>query len=510
MSSNVSSNNKRIAKNTLFLYFRMMFIMIITLYTSRVVLDKLGIVDFGINNVVGGLASMFTFFSSSLANASQRFLNIELGKNDMAGANRVFNQHLVIYLSFIAIVFLMAETIGLWFVLNKLNIPPERVVAAVWVYQFTVFSLCITLLGIIFNSLIIAHEDMKIYSYIGIYEGIAKLVIAFAISIVAFDRLICYTALLMCVSLSVQFFYAYYCFKHYQECYLKLSWEKQAFKETLPLVSWNLVGTAVYAINHQGINLLLNMFFGPAVNAARAVSMQINNAINNFGTNFYTSVRPQITKSYASGDFDYMNKLFFYSSKYSVFLLWMLCLPVMLNIDMILDLWLTDVPEYTNTFTIWILAYSVVDILNNPIWSIALSVGKLKRYISIGSSVFLSAFPISYICLKLGASPTSVFIVLFVVRLIYLLVVVKLIRTYISFSIKEYVSKVVCRCLSVIALSSLMSYLACLVLPQSLIGFIIKIAVCLLVVAFTVWICGMTHAEQMQILKVVKNRIKIL
>lgn len=494
--SETASNNKRIAKNTLFLYFRMMFIMLITLYTSRVVLDKLGIVDYGINNVVGGLAGMFTFFSSSLANASQRFLNIELGKKDVLGAQRVFNQHFVIYLCFIAAVLLLAETVGLWFVLNKLVIPPERLTAAIWVYQFTIISLCVTLLGIIFNSVIIAHEDMKVYSYIGIYEGIAKLLIAFAISIVPFDRLICYAALLMCVSLSTQIFYACHCFKHYQECKLNLCWEKNAFKETFPLISWNLVGTAVYAINHQGTNLLLNMFFGPVVNAARAVSMQINHAIMNFGTSFYTSVRPQITKSYAAGDFEYMNKLFFYSSKYSVFLLWMLCLPVMLNIEQILHIWLVDIPEYTGIFTIWILAYSMVDILNNPIWSIALSVGKLKKYISIGSSVFLCAFPISYVCLKMGTSPTSVFIILFLVRLVYLFVVIKIIRTYISFSLKEYLHKVILKSLGVLTISGLLSLVIGSFMPQTFIGLILNVGVCLFVIASTIWFLGVNRKER--------------
>lgn len=506
--SESSSNNKRIARNTLFIYFRMMFIMLITLYTSRVVLDKLGIIDYGINNVVGGLAGMFTFFSSSLANASQRFLNIELGKKDFLGAKRVFNQHFVIYLCFIAAVLLLAETVGLWFVLNKLVIPPERLVAAVWVYQFTIISLCITLLGIIFNSVIIAHEDMKVYSYIGIYEGVAKLIIAFAISVVPFDRLICYAALLMCVSLSTQFFYAYHCFKHYQECKLSLCWDKQAFKETLPLVSWNLVGTAVYAINHQGTNLLLNMFFGPVVNAARAVSMQINHAIMNFGSSFYTSVRPQITKSFAAGDFEYMNKLFFYSSKYSVFLLWMLCLPVMLNIDQILGLWLVDVPEYTSVFTIWILAYSMVDILNNPIWSIALSIGKLKKYITIGSGVFLCAFPISYVCLKMGASPTSVFIVLFLVRLVYLFVVIKIIRTYISFSLKEYFHKVILKSLGVLAISGLVSLVIDSFMPQTLIGLILNVGVSLFIIASVIWVVGVNHSERIQVLSFVKNKLK--
>lgn len=504
----VTSNNQRIAKNTLFLYFRMMFIMLITLYTSRVVLDKLGIVDYGINNVVGGLAGMFTFFSSSLANASQRFLNIELGKNDIIGAKRVFNQHLVIYLCFIGGVLLLAETIGLWFVLNKLVIPQDRLVASLWVYQLTIVSLCVTLLGIIFNSLIIAHEDMKIYSYVGIFEGIAKLAIAFMISIVASDRLIWYSILLLLISITTQFLYAFHCFKHYLECRLDLRWEKKAFKETLPIVSWNLIGTAVYAINHQGTNLLLNVYFGPVVNAARAISLQINNAISNFGTSFYTSVRPQITKSYAAGDFEYMNKLFFYSSKYSVLLMWMLCLPIMLNIDQILSIWLVDVPEYTNVFTIWILAYSIVDILNNPIWSIALSIGKLKRYIMIGSSVFLSAFPISYLCLEIGASPTSVFVVLFIVRVVYLLVVIKIIRSYISFSIKEYFNKVIVKILGVVLVSGLMSYVLSLFISQTFMGLVLNMFQCLFCVILTTWILGLNVSERLQLLMLIKNKIK--
>ena len=503
-----SANNKRIAKNTLSLYFRMMFIMLITLYASRVVLEKLGIIDYGINNAVGGLAVMFTFFSSSLANVSQRFLNIELGRKDLKGAKRVFNQHFVIYLCFIVAVLFLAETLGLWFILNKMVIPPERLVAALWVYQFTVISLCITLLGIIFNAVIIAHENMKVYSYIGIFEGIAKLLIAFAISVVPFDKLICYAALLMCVSMSTQFFYAYHCFKYYQECKLQLSWNINVFKETLPLISWNIVGTAVYAVNHQGTNLLLNMYFGPAVNAARAVAMQINHAIMNLGTGFYTAVRPQITKSYAAGDYDYMNKLFFNSSKYSVFLLWMLCLPVMLNINEILELWLVDVPQYTGIFTVWILAYSIVDILNNPIWSIALSIGKLKKYIMIGSSVFLCAFPISYICLEKGASPTSIFITLFIVRIVYLFAVVKIIRTYIPFSLKEYFREVIFRSFVVLTISGFISLAIHLLIPQSFTGLLLNVGFSLLVIALSVWFLGINHSERLHFLSFLKRKFR--
>ena len=378
-------NSKRIAKNTIFLYIRMLFIMFITLFTSRVILDKLGIEDFGINNVVGGLAMMFTFFSSSLTNATQRFLNIELGIKNSLGANRVFNQHLIIYVIIICIVILLAETIGLWIVINKLVIPSERLSAALWVYQFTIISLAITLIGIVFNSMIIAHEDMKIYSYVGILDGILKLVIAYAICVLPFDRLITYSFLLLTVTLLVQGSYAYYCFKNYKECKLHFIWNKKSIKDTFSFISWNVVGTAIYATKDQGTNLLLNIYFGPTVNAARAIAYQVSSAVSSFGVNFYTSVRPQIVKSYSNGNVDYLNKLFFKSSKYSIFLMWIVILPVILCIDTLLELWLVEVPFQTNIFIVWVLADSMLALLTNPTWSIALATGKLKKYTLIGN-----------------------------------------------------------------------------------------------------------------------------
>lgn len=440
--SDTSFKSKRILRNTAFLYIRMLFLLFVTLYTSRVLLDKLGFEDYGIFNLVGGLAAMFVFFSSSLVNATQRFLNVELSKGDIKKANTILNQHLILYAGIALLVIVISELVGVWFVKNELQIPSERVDTAVWVFRFTMWSLAITLLGIVFDSEIIAHEDMNVYSYVGLLEGVAKLAIVFVISNASFDRLFLYALLLAGVTVLAQVVYMAYALSHYAECSIRFVFDKNILKETSSLLGWNLVGTAVYALNDFGLNVLLNLFFGPVVNAARALSYQVNAALNNFSTNIFVSVRPQIVKSYASKDYDYLLKLFYNSSKYSFFFLFVMSLPIIFNMDGILHVWQKSVPEYTNIFTILILVYSLVNILTNPIWTLALAVGNLKKYICVGSSVFLLIFPISYIVLKMGALPFYVIVVMIVIRSIYLFVVLKIIKEYIEFTFVDYFKKV--------------------------------------------------------------------
>lgn len=486
----------------------MAVLMVISLFTARVLLDKLGVEDYGIYNVVGGLAGMFTFFSSSLTNASQRYLNIALGKQDIQEASLIVRQHFTLYMVICIIVVVAAETIGLWFVCKKLVIPPARLDAAIWVYQFWVVSLCATLIGIVFNSQIIAHEDMNVYSYIGIYEGISKLVICYMVSICSIDRLIMYGLLLLVVTMSVQIFYFLYCKRHYVETRLKLLWNKGMLKETSSLVGWNTVGTLVYAVNDTGINILLNMFFGPAVNAARAVSMQVSMALNNFSTNFYTAVRPQLTKSYAAQDWNYLFKLFYGSSKYSFYLLWIFALPISFSIDEILAVWLKVVPEYTGTFTILVLTYSLVNILNNPIWTLALAVGKLKRYIGIGSAVFLAIFPLSYIALKCGCSPSFVFVIMVVVRIVYLLVVLKIIHRYVAYSYKDYMNNVVLPIAKVVFLTTFVAYGLSLILKGN---FLLAVSYCIVVgmlSCLAIWQFGIDKNERTFTLNMIKNELR--
>lgn len=506
----MSSTNKSkiIAKNTFFLYIRMFILMFISLFTARVLLDKLGVEDYGIYNVVGGLAGMFTFFSSSLANASQRFLNIELGTGLINNAKNIFSQHFTLYIVICVGVVVISETIGLWFVYNKLVIEETRLYAALWVYQFMVISLCVTLIGIIFNSAIIAHEQMNVYSFVGIFEGVSKLLICYLLSISNFDKLILYGFLLLVVTLVTQAYFAYYSLKHYEECKLRFLWNKKILKETSSIIGWNTIGTLVYAINDAGVNIMLNLFFGPIVNAARAISFQISTSLNNFSTNFFVSVRPQITKSYATRDFDYLLKLFYGSSKYSFYLLWIFSLPIMLAIDAILKFWLKVVPQYTSDFTIWVLIYSLINVLNNPVWSVALSVGKLKRYIGVGSLIFFMVFPISYIALYIGFSPVSIFIVMVVVRSVYLIVVLSIIKRFIPFSVNEYLRFVIYPILKVIVLTIFISYVLRIFLNGNILITIIFCLISIISTAISIWFCGINNEEKFFILSSLKEKFK--
>lgn len=504
----MEEKSKRILKNTTFLYIRMLVLMLITLYTSRVLLDKLGIEDFGIYNVVGGLTVMLIFFRSSLSNATQRFLNVELGRGDTVRAQCVFAQHFTLYVIVALLVLLVGETIGLWFVYNKLVIPVDRLVAAVWVYQFTLVSLCSTLVGIVYDSEIIAHEDMNVYSYIGIFEGLAKLAIAYAISMSHFDRLIVYGFLMMLLSLFVQCFYAFYSSHHYKESRIGFIWDRKLLKDTSSIVGWNTVGTAIYAINDSGVNILLNLFFGPAVNAARAVSYQVSNAVNGFATNFFVSVRPQIVKSYAAGDNAYLMKLFYNSSKFSFFMLWLFCLPLCFSIDPILHLWLKQVPDYTGIFTVWVLAYSLVNALNNPVWAVVLAVGKLKSYISIGSSVFLLVFPLAYIALRLGSSPVNVFTIMVAVRLLYHAVVLNIIKAYVDFSFRRYLRDVVLPIVFVSFVSLVIVAATHAALPKSLFSTFIFVVLSVAATALCIFFIGISKDERVRLFNIVFGKLK--
>ncbi len=497
--------SKRILKNTLFLYIRMIFLLFVTLFTSRVLLDKLGFVDYGIYNLVGGVAAMFVFFSSSLVNATQRFLNVELGKNDLNKANVIFNQHLLLYIIIAVIVVILSETLGVWFVRNELILPVERIDAAVYVFRFTMYSLALSLVGIAFDAEIIAHEDMNVYSYIGLFEGFSKLLIVYLISVTSIDRLVVYAFLVLVVTILTQTFYMCYSLKSYKECSLRWVYNKVVIKETFSLVGWNFVGTAVYAINDSGVNILLNLFFGPIVNAARAISYQVNAAVNNFSTNFFVSVRPQIVKSYATGDFNYLMTLFWSSSKYSFFLLWLICFPLMINVDYILYLWQGELPQYTSVFTILILVYSLINVLNNPVWSVALAVGKLRRYICLGSGVFLMIFPVAYIALKLGLEPYWVFIIMCVVRAIYLFVVLYIIKEYIPFSFGMYWQEVVFPISKVVAISLLFSFLFPMV--NGIAMLFVFVSMQLILVLILIYILGLKSEERVKISSFVKEKL---
>lgn len=440
---NISRNNKRIAKNTIFLYIRMLVVMCVTLFTSRVILQALGVVDFGIYNVVGGLSSSFIFFSSALTNSTQRYLNIALGKNNINDVKNIFNLSLLIYSVIAILVILVGTLLGTWLITDKLIIPEEKLWDAYIVFYTTLLSLAITFISSVFESVLIARENMKIYAYLGVFDAIAKLGIAYCIHFTTSHKLIFYAFLMVGIQLAQKLFLAIYCLQHYPECRYSFYWNKSLFKNMFAFTGWNIYGSGVWMVNEQGINILLNMYFGPIVNAARGISVSVNNAVNNFSVNFFTAVRPQIVKNYAAGDYDYLKKLVFASSRYSIYLLWILCFPILLKTEYILSLWLGEVPDYAVTFVRWILVYSLFNSLNNPLWSVVLATGRLKKVVLTGSNVFLLAYPISFMFLKHGFSPEIVYPILIVTRVLFLLIVLIITGKTVNISIAEYCNKVI-------------------------------------------------------------------
>ena len=506
--SDQSANNKRIAKNTVFLYIRMLLIMAVSLYTSRVILQTLGVEDFGIYNVVGGLASSFAFFSSSLSNATQRFLNVELGKNDIQGVSRVFSLSLLVYIVIIVVVVIVAECVGIWLLNNKLVIPIERLGAANWVFHTTIIGLAVTLIGSVFDSVLIARENMKIYAYISVVEVFLKLFIVYTLNWVDFDKLKLYAVLFLLAHFFVKMISVLYCIRKYPECKFRPLWDSNMFGNMFRFIGWNGLGTAVWMINEQGINVLLNMFFGPIVNAARGVSAQVSAAVNNFSNNFFTAVRPQIVKSYAGREYSYFIKLINLSSKYSFFLIWLLCLPIIVRSEGILKLWLHDAPEYASEFVQWILLFNCVNVLTNPFWSGVQAIGNMKKYILVGSLLFLSAFPISYVFLKLGWSPIIVFQVLTVVRIVYLFVTIGIFRQLVEFSLADYCKLVIYPIVKVFILSGVLSLMVSPYIGSGLWGILLMTILCMAITLMCIGLVGMSKGERRALIGKVLKMIK--
>lgn len=454
------SQNSRITKNTLFLYIRMLLIMGVTFYTSRVILAALGETDFGIYSVVGGMALMFAFFSSSLSNATQRFLNIALGREDQEEASRVFSLSQASFFLLSLFVLLLAEVIGLWFIYNKLVIPVDRLDAALWVFHATVISLFFTVNGIVFNSVLVARENFQVYAYIGVFEAFAKLAIAVVLSLTDVDRLKLYASLYVGVTIAVQIFYAIYCIHKYEECRVRLYWDKKMFVQLSSFIGWNTFGTVVWTLNSQGINVLINVFFGLSVNAARAVSTQVEAGLGQLNLGFITAVKPQVVKVYATQKYTEFIQLLFDSTRHSFFLMWLIGFPVMLNRDFILRFWLVNVPQGTADFVLWTIIAMIINAFTLPVWNAIQAVGKLGKYTLVSNGVYLLVFPISFFAFELGASAIVFLQIMSLVRIVQVMSILFVLKGYLDFSLKAYVHSVLSPVLQVILFSSLVCFLS--------------------------------------------------
>lgn len=491
-----NSNNKRIAKNTLMLYFRMLIIMLVTLYTSRVVLSALGVVDYGIYNVVGGLVTMMGLLNGAMSVSTQRYLTYELGKGDMLRLKQVFSTCMTIFMILSLIVIILAETIGLWFLYNKMVIPEERMDAACYVYQFSILACILSLITNPFNATIIAHEKMDVYAYVSILEVALKLVIVYLLLVIPTDRLITYGILILASQFIVALCYIIYCWKKFSETHYHFYWDKPLFRELISYSGWNLYGSAAGLIKGQGLNILLNMFFNPAVNAARGIAYQINSAITQFFTNFYTAVRPQITKYYATGEINEMTKLVFRSSKFSFYLIMLISMPIILEAPYIVNLWLGQLPEYVVPFTRLIIAISAIDSMASPLMTTAHATGKIKLYQSSVGTVIILNLPISYLLLKLGGSPMTVFYVSLCISVACLFLRLWIVRRLVNFPVKQYIIEVFGKCVAICVLSLIIPLAVHIILPQSFVSIVVVCSLSIIASIVTIYYVGLEGHEK--------------
>lgn len=388
----------------------MFFTMIVALYTSRVVLQVLGASDYGLYNVIGGILTMFTMFSTSLTIGTQRFLTFALGENNFEKLQRVFSMALALHTSLAIIIFILSETVGLWFFYQYLNIPEGRMTAAFWVYQFTVLGFMVSLVQVPFQSCIISHEKMSVYAYMGIYDAIMKLILVMMLQFISYDKLIVYAVLIFGVNLSSILLYNIYCRRHFEECSFNMSWDTKLAKDFSSYCGWNLIGGSYGFFTNQGINILLNIFCGTLVNAARGISMTINGFVTTFVSNFQVVVNPQIVKLYAAKELDRLYSLIINSCRISEYLYLIVAIPIFIEIEFVLKLWLVDYPPYTPAFVQIILIQSAWAPVNHPIGMLIHATGKMK-WTAIWTGGIILIFPITYILLKMGYSPVTVHIV---------------------------------------------------------------------------------------------------
>ena len=502
-----SENNKRIAKNTLFLYFRMLLTMGISLYTVRIVLDTLGIKDYGIYNIVGGFVSMFAFFRTSMSSATQRFLAFELGCKNYVKLKQTFSLILLIYAGIALLFFILAETIGLWFLNTQMTIPDERMNAANWVYQFSIFSFIVTILTVPYNAIIIARERMNIFAYISIFEVILKLIIVYLLIILPYDKLKIYSVLTLCVTIIITFLYKSYCKKKYEESKYIFYWNKIIFYQLVSFSGWSLFGSLSGVLKNQGINVLLNMFFGPVINAARGIAFQVNNTLVQFVSNFYTSVRPPVIKSYASENRGYTDTLVYYSSKYSYFLLLLLSVPVIIEAPIILNIWLKVLPDYAVIFTRLVIFDALINSISYPLMTLSEATGRIKWYqIIVGTTQMLN-LPVAYWVLSVNYPPQAAFYTTIIISCICIIFRLVILKRTANMNIQKYVGNVIIPIAKVTLFSFVIPIIVLLEINESIFRLIANGLLSMLWTLLIIYTLGMFKAERFWVKRTFMKRI---
>lgn len=483
-------NNKRIAKNTLLLYVRTLFIMLVTLYTSRVVLNTLGVSDYGIYNVVGGVVAMFGFINASMSSATQRYITFALGKGDIADLRKIFSTALQIHVLIAALIVVLGETVGLWFMYTQMQIPADRMNAAFWVLQCSIVSSVVMIISVPYNADIIAHERMSAFAYISIIEAVLRLAIVYLLLAFSYDKLILYAFLTLAVQLLIRFCYSSYCNKHFPESKYRHVWDKSLFKEMTGFAGWGMFSSLSGILSGQGLNMLLNVFFGPVVNAARAVAVQVQNAILQFIGNFQMAINPQITKTYANGEMEDMHKLMFRSARFTFYLLFVVSLPVLFETNFILTVWLKTVPENTVIFLRIMICVSLLYPLSNPLIIANQATGQVRNFQFVSGLILLFILPVSYICLSFGLPAYSVFVVHFIMEFTTLFYRLRLLRSSINIRFIDYFKNVFFRVVLVVAISIIIPIAIYNYMCNTIIRFFLICIICILSVGLSAYTVG--------------------
>lgn len=509
ISNNTSENNKRIARNTAMLYIRMLISILISLYTSRITLQVLGVTDYGIYNVVGGVVAMFTFINGTLSTATQRFITYDLGLGDSEKLSKTFSMVFWSHGVLSMILLLLTEIVGIWMLNTEINIPSERLSSAFWVFQLSCLSMVLTVTQVPYISCIVAHEKMGIYAYFSILDILLRLLLIIILQFVDFDKLILYAILTTSVTAIILCIERFYCLLTFQECHIKMLWDWGRFKEMFSFFGWNLSAQLVYMLRTQGVNILVNMFYGPAMNAARGIAVTVQGTITGFIGNFMMAINPQVVKYYAKQEMESMYVLIRRACKYSTFLMLLLSIPLIIEIDWVLKLWLENPPEYAAEFCRLMLISSIVDTMSSPIFFGTLASGKIKKY-QIVMSIILGMVPLfTYIMFKLGVpayyclySDIAMFGVGIFGRAI-------LTNKVTGFPVIPYIKKSLLPIFGVILLSlpiPIFIYLNMEDTWERLLAVILSSEICLIVV---ICLIGMTKSEKEVLLTTALRKLKI-
>ncbi|WP_271393654.1 MATE family efflux transporter [Aequorivita sinensis] len=497
----------------MFLYFRMFLTMGVGLYTSRLVLDALGVVDYGIYGVVGGIVTMFAFLNSAMASATQRYLSFDIGRNDIERLQKTFNATLNIHFLVALIILILAETIGLWFINYKLDIPADRMVAANWVYQFSIFTFILNVIQVPYNALLIAREHMNVYAYVSILETILKLIIVLYLVQADTDRLILYAILTFAVSFIIRMVYKIYCKRKFKESIYKFYFDKTYYKELLSYSGWNLFGNIAAVARSQGSNILLNLFFGPVANASYSITLMVQGIIGNFVSNFQVAVNPQIVKNYAAGEKQASLNLMYKSSKFSFFGMLILVVPLLVNLEYVMNLWLKEVPTYAIEFIQLALVFSLIETISNPLMSGITATGKIKTYHVVISFFNIFNLPLIWLLFKINNNPISIYYVFISISILLLFLRIMFVKKLMKVDIFHFFKKVLFR----IIIVSLCVYLLYINFYQILseyenfITFIWKSVIIVFLILTIIWIFGLTKTERIFVLNIIsKNAQKYL